>query len=215
MNDSFASGYNFYKIIWTFIIFSVFGFFFEIAMFYLQHGRFLMFFGLLHIPFSQVYGLAAVIAVSISSLLRKVDGVIVFLFFSFLGAVYEYIMSVIEERVFGFVSWEYSKITWNVGGRTTITLAFIWGVMAMFIVLYLYPFVSRQIERIPNRKGIVLTWLVIVILFFDAVLTVSALQRYGERHDNLPPSNSYEEYLDAHYPDEHLLSIMPSLQYRK
>lgn len=214
LKNSFAAGLNFYKLFWLFIIFSILGYLFESAACFIIDGEIKIFRGLIYGPFSQIYGFGAVLIIIISQRFKKINTIILFLFCSIGCALYEYLCSYTEEIIFGFVSWEYSGMQTNIYGRTTFLFALVWGFLGVLIIKFLFPLFSKMIENIPNKSGIIITWLLIIFISLDIFITAAALLRQSERRRDIPPSNQFEVFLDSKYPDSFIKAIKPALQFK-
>ena len=69
---------------------------------------------------------------------------------------------------------------------------------------YLYPFISKWIERIPKKIGRWASWALIVLMVFDIGLTALALNRYTVRQTGEGIHTAADEFLDVHFPDERI-----------
>lgn len=104
--------------------------------------------------FSIVWGIACALLTWILYRYRDKSNWFIFLFGTILGGAYEYICSVFTEIAFGTVFWDYSKIPFNLGGRINLLYCFFWGFAAVIWMKAVYPFLSRQIERLPKRRDV-------------------------------------------------------------
>ena len=77
-----------------------------------------------------------------------------------------------------------------------------WGILAVTWVKIVYPPMSRSIEKIPPVAGKVITWIVILFMACNGVLTGAAMIRYTARQTNPEPQNAIEQFLDEQYDDE-------------
>ena len=161
-------------------------------------------------PFSVVWGMA--IALVTLLLYKYKDSSDAFLFGvgTFLGGAYEYLCSVLSELVFGKVFWDYSDIPFNLGGRINLLYCFFWGIAAVVWFKILYPRFSDWIEKIPMKPGKIITWVLIVFMVCNMLLSVAALIRYDERGKGATPENTLEEWLDEHYDDARMQQIYPN-----
>ncbi len=96
VNQPIASGINFYMLFWIFVIFSVLGFAFESFANLIEFGHFHNRQGLLYLPFSQVYGIGAIIIIITTRWLKKRSLLYLYVFCCLFGAVFEYAFSYIE-----------------------------------------------------------------------------------------------------------------------
>ena len=159
---------------------------------------------LLYGPFSVVWGLgAAILTVVLRGLMDKSDRYI-FVGGALMGGVYEYMCSVVTEKLFGKVFWDYSKIPFNLNGRINLLYCVFWGIAAVIWVKEVYPRISALIEKIPMKVGKVLTWVLVVLLAVDVALSCMALGRMDQREKGIPATNAVQQFLDEQYPDEYL-----------
>lgn len=214
-NKSFAAGINFYKLFWVFFIGSILGVVIETIWCFITTLKFQSRSGLIYGPFNLVYGFGNVIITLCLYWLRKKRDLWIFLGGVFLGGGYEYLCSWTQQRIFGTVSWDYSKMSFNLSGRINLTYCFFWGILAILWVKHLYPEMSKLIEKIPNKSGIILTWVLVVFMIFNTVISASAVYRQSERHLGVSAANSFEVFLDKYYSDTFLQKVYPSMIYVK
>lgn len=201
----FAYGYNFYKIFWIFFIFCIVGDLIEVVFCRFSMGRWMSRSSLLYGPFSIVWGFGGVmLTILLRDLARKRD-MYIFLSGTILGGVYEYLCSLLAETVFGVRFWDYSKYSFNIQGRINLQFCFFWGLIALVWVKDIYPRVSRWIEKIPKNAGTPLTWVLVVFMSVNMLLSASALIRFGERQETIAAEGKLDEFLDEHYPDEWMI----------
>jgi uncharacterized membrane protein len=209
-----ASGYNFYMLFWVFVIFSIMGYMFESFANLIEYGHFHNRQGLLYLPFSQIYGLGAVIIIEITRWIKKQNVLFLYVFCCIFGAIFEYIFSYIEEILLHSTTWDYSNMTYNFGGRANLLFSLVWGFVGVAIVKFLYPQTLKLILMIRGRKGIVFTWIVLIILVGDMVLSSAMVHRAYERYQHIPASNAIDEFLDKNYPDSIVKKTYPSLRFK-
>lgn len=209
---SFASGINFYKLCWIFAIASVIGYIVETLYCLVLNGFIESRQGMIYGPFNQVYGFGAVIMVVLLQRLAKYKDRWLFLGSALVGGAFEYLCSFLQEKMFGTASWEYSGHQFNIGGRTSLMYMFFWGILGSVLIRGIYPRLSRLIERIPNRQGVFFTWVLVIFLGADMLLSALAVDRWAERAAGDPPGNAVEVFLDENYPDDLLREIYPNME---
>lgn len=213
---SFASGLNFYKLFWVFLIACVLGYIIESVWCVIRHGRLESRQGLIYGPFSQVYGIGAVAMVLILSRLQKKGRQWVFIGSALLGGIVEVVLSYVQEAVFGSVSWNYQQATLGIaGGRTNLIYMLFWGVLGLWFIERVYPKLSDLIEAIPNARGIFLTWVIGLFLVFDIGVSGIAVYRWSERTQDIPPASAFWQAVDQRYPDDYMKEIYPNMVMRK
>ena len=97
--DSFAQGINIYKLVWVFVIGCVLGYMAEMLWCYLKHGYFESRKGVIYGPISPVYGFGAVLLTLTLNPIAETNGVFIFLACAVIGALFEYICSLFQEKV--------------------------------------------------------------------------------------------------------------------
>ena len=122
--------------------------------------------------------------------------------------------SVFPELVFGQVFWDYSNIPFNLGGRINLLYCFFWGIAAVVWIKLLYPRFSEWIERIPKIAGYIATWILVVFMTADMLVSSAALIRYNERNGGPAAESGWEQIIDTNFDDEKMNRIYPNAQQR-
>jgi uncharacterized membrane protein len=208
----FAYGICGYKLFWLFVISGIVGFVLETIFCLLVSGRFEMRTSLVFGMFIPVYGLGAVALTLGLRKLYKLRDLWIFLCAAVIGGAVEYLSSFAQEMALGTVSWDYSNTQYNFDGRTNLTYSFMWGILGIFWIKDWYPKISKTIEKIPKKYGKPITYVVLVILIFDGILSAAAVMRKVERYYNDPPKNSFEVFLDQYFDDDYLNFVYPNMK---
>ena len=211
---NFAEGCGFYKLFWLFLIGAVLGDFTETIFCRLTAGVWMSRSSLVWGPFSIVWGLAIAIATALLYKDREKPDRHIFIVGTFLGGAYEYVCSVFTEIVFGKVFWDYSKIPFNLGGRINLLYCFFWGIAAVIWIKVLYPKFAGWIEKIPMFWGYVLTWILVVFMAVNILVSMAALVRYDMRANGKPAESGWEKVIDEHFDDERMDRIYPNAKPR-
>lgn len=211
--ESFAKGLNFYKLFWVFFIGAFIGVVLEVIFCLIVDHHYESRKGVIYGPFNPVYGFGAVLMTMVLYWLRKKNSVWIFVCGAVLGAVFEYICSWYQETFLGTVSWDYSDMIGNIGGRTSLLYALFWGALAIAWIKLIYPFLSRMIEKIPNRIGKALTWVLAIFMAFNCLISAAAVNRMSARHEGVEARSAFDVFLDETYPDEFLTQIYTHMAY--
>ena len=134
----------------------------------------------------------------------------IFLAGTFLGGAYEYLCSVFSELVFGKVFWDYSNIPFNLGGRINLLYCFFWGIAAVVWLKLLYPHFSDVIEKLPMKAGKVLTWILILFMCCNMIVSMMALVRSDQRAHGVAATHSWQKTMDQRFDDVRLKKIYPN-----
>lgn len=208
---TFAKGVCLDKLVWVFLTSALLGDVIETFWCGLVNGQWMSRSSVLYGPFSFVWGLGAVVlTVALQGLAEKNDRY-VFAAGFVVGGAYEYLCSVFTELVFGTVFWDYSEMPLNIGGRTNVLFCFFWGVLAVVWIKLIYPPMSKGIESLPALTGKILTWVVVLVMACNAVLTSAAMLRYSARPAYPEPANRFEEFIDRQYDDAYMERRWPNM----
>lgn len=200
--ETFAQGFSFYKFLWIFIIICIVGYVYETILGFFQIGHFASRQGMLLGPFIPVYGCGAVLFMLV---IQKTDKAwLTFIVTGILGAGFEFLYSYLQEYIFGTVSWEYHEYFLNFQGRTSVVHALFWGALGVVFAKWVYPILSKGIEKIPRKIGVVLSWILILFFLYNVTITVLASWRQRERVYEIPQQDETDQFLDEHFPDKKL-----------
>lgn len=207
----FAYGLCLSKLFWLFFVGSLFGTLLETVWAIFVEGHFEMRVGVVLGPFIPVYGGGAVaITLCLYKLYNKND-VIVYIASAVIGATFEYYCSYFQEIFLGSISWDYSDTPFNLDGRTNLTFAFIWGFLGLVWLRYIYPLISRTIEKIPKKPGKIITIILVIFMSVDGALTVISIDRKNKRAENIPPQTVIGQFCDMVFTDEYMEFIYPHM----
>ncbi len=206
----FAEGCGFYKLFWLFFISAFLGDVAETLYCRLVSGEWMSRSSLVWGPFSVVWGFAIVFATVLLYKDRDRQDRHIFLTGFFLGGAYEYVCSVLSELVFGRVFWDYSNMPFNLGGRVNLLYCFFWGFAAVVWIKGLYPHLSKWIEKIPKLAGYIASWILIVFMTADMLISAAALIRYDERDGGAAATGGWEQIIDTNFDDEEMEEIYPN-----
>lgn len=206
----FAYGCGFYKLVVLFFVGAFVGDIIETIFCRITMGEWMSRSSVVWGPFSIVWGLA--IAASTLMLYKYKDRSDGFLFLigTGLGGAYEYLCSVFTEIVFGKVFWDYSDIPFNLGGRINLLYCFFWGIAAVVWFKLIYTRLSKVIEKIPVKFGKITTWILVVFMIANVLMSCFALTRYDQREKGIDAKQSWQVWLDKHYDDEKMMRIYPN-----
>ena len=209
MKKKFAEGLSFYKIFIIFIVCSIFGTFYEQIYHLINHFVRTGIFewsirqSVLYGPFNFVYGVGGVLMVCLLVPIKE-NWKAVYGFGCLLGGSTEYFLSYLQEKLFGTVSWDYTNRLLNIDGRTTIPYMMFWGLLCLFAVYKIYPFVSKMIEKIPSNIGVIVSKCLLVFILLDGLISLIAVTRQSLRNNGVEPYTVIGRLCDTYYTDEYL-----------
>ena len=209
----FAQGMTFYKLFWVFFIGCFAGVVLETIYCLIQRGHYESRVGLIYGPFNLVYGIGALCLSGALYQFRNRGRVFSFVGGFVVGSVVEYACSWFQEVCFGSTSWDYSNMPYNLNGRICLLYSIFWGILGIFWIKDIYPRMAKWIWKIPNKVGKPLTWVLLVFMVFNSVMTLFTSLRWTARREGIEPRNAFEAYLDEHYPDERMQKIFANAEF--
>ncbi len=131
--------------------------------------------GFLYGPVCPMYGFAAV---GMIQLLKNVKtntlgkfGICMIVF-----TVFEYIVAVLLESLFGLRWWDYSNEVLNFQGRVSLPYSIAWGIVGVIFVDKIHPTVKRKTqkieEQIPNKILVAFMYTSIAIILIDFIASI-------------------------------------------
>jgi len=210
---SYAYALSVYKLIWLFVLGSFAGYLIETGWYFLIRGHFINRQGLVIGPFSPIYGFAAVGITLLLYRIRHFNALHIIFIVGVSGGIFEYMCSILQEKVLGTRSWDYSYMPFNFDGRTCVKFMFIWGILGMIFIRNTYPYLSRYVEKFPVKIGKILAIVMAVFMLFDCSLSLGATMRQKERRDGIPAANVVEAFFDSYYTDQKLAKIYTEIRF--
>ena len=139
-------GITIFQIFAYFIIYSFLGFIIETVFAFLSEGVIESRQSFLYGPFCAIYGLGAVVMiVGLQKFKSKrwklmLGGMV-------LGAITEYLVSLIGELVFNVKWWDYSEMAFNIHGRICATFTIAWGALGVVLLKVINPRIDKFINK--------------------------------------------------------------------
>ena len=170
------NGITIYRILAYFAIYSVLGFILETLFALIMYGKFESRQGFLYGPVCPIYGFGAIILIES---LKKIKTNTVGKFFISMIAftIFEYVVSVVLESLFGLRWWDYTGEPFNFQGRISLAYSIAWGIIGTIFVEKIHPFVKKQLEKIttkiPHKVQICLLILFLAIIIIDFMMSVT------------------------------------------
>lgn len=186
---TFVKQLDVYSLFWVFTIASLIGYLVETAFCLVTTGAIESRQGMLFGPFNQVYGFGAV-----------------------LGGAFEALCSLVQEKVFGSISWQYDDHAFSFfGGRTSLLYMLFWGILGVWFMKGIYPALLRVIGRIPRRQGRALTVVLAVFLCVNMLLSATAVYRWSQRERGVAAQSALASFLDEQFPNDYMREVYPNM----
>ena len=129
-------------LLWLFIAGSLMGFVMEGVWHMLRTGEWGFRVATLWGPFCIIYGAGAVCMYLVALKVERRRPLHQFITFALAGSAVECLSSLFQEAAFGTVSWDYSHHALNLGGRISLRMTLIWGLLGMALMYLLLPLLA-------------------------------------------------------------------------
>ena len=151
----------------------------------------------LTLPLLPIYGFSAL------GILYVVEPYVHNPFLVFLAAaaivtIIEYVVSLVLDKLFQVRLWDYTKWPLNLHGRVSLFSSMGFGVLGIFLLYILHPFLDSFVSGMSNNVVIVLGWVLVVILAIDFGNSLSSLVRVRIENARLQGTlDEIQAYIDS------------------
>lgn len=162
-----------YIYILYFLLFSFIGWIIETCFSFYALGHFTKR-GFLYGPLCPIYGWGALILIMFFSTYKK-HNLKLFVYAALIFSVFEYIVSFGMEALFSLKWWDYTDEFMNLNGRISIFYSFAWGIIAILVINFIYPFFKKKINillsKIPYKVQFITINILACVFLLDTVLS--------------------------------------------
>lgn len=156
-----------------FIIFAFIGWLIETAFSYYSLGHFTKR-GFLYGPLCPIYGWGAIILIIFFSTYKK-KNLKLFIYSAIIFSLFEYAVGFGLDALFSLKLWDYTGEFMNLNGRISIFYSFAWGIIAILVINFIYPFFKKKINlilsKIPYSIQVTVVYMLFAIFATDTVLS--------------------------------------------
>ena len=110
-------------------------------------------------PFCPIYGFGAIIMLLALNFLKE-KPIILFIAAFFVLSVWEYMVSLMLEKMFKTKYWDYSHIKFNINGRVCLKNSIYWGILGVLFICCIHPLIENYISLIPNS---LLNYIIVIL----------------------------------------------------
>lgn len=200
---------------WLFFFGSIIGFILEGAWAILRVGVWENHASTVWGPFCIVYGIGAVAMFSIAALVSHCSRILQFFIYATVGSGVEFFASLLQEKVFGSISWDYTDHAFDLFGRASLQMALIWGGLGVLFASFVFPHLPHLLRRMRGRGWAALCIVLALFMVVNLVVTALAILRWRERMEELPPSGAVDLWLDRRYGDEKMTSVFSNMVFKE
>lgn len=126
-------------------------------------------------PWTPVYGIGIIIIILLYKVIDKyikknkfIKLLILFFCSAVILSVIEWLGGILIEKVFHYTCWNYSNLKFHIGKYVALELAVVWGLLAIFFIIFLKRISDYIIKRIPKY----ITYILVILFIIDNVLTI-------------------------------------------
>jgi uncharacterized membrane protein len=168
-----AKAVDWYAVFFTFLCFCFIGWVIETSFMFLMDGHFVArglfmlnggWFGL---PLITIYGFGGLLIIILFEKMRS-HPIKLFLFGMISMTAFELAVSYLCDLLYGGPLWDYGDFL-NFEGRISVASSIVWGLLTVFVVRKIYPFIRklyRKIARLKYHK--IVLWLLIIATVISA-----------------------------------------------
>lgn len=162
------------EVFWQFLIYSFFGFLFEIAFARAVHHPKRDRKCHLVLPVCPVYGFGALAILALPGWVKS-SPFLLYLGGALAATAVEWALAVFYEKAAGTPFWDYTALPWNFQGRVCFIFSLFWGLLALPLVYGVQPWLEPRLALIPDAVTIP------AALFYlgDAATSLFLLRRLG------------------------------------
>lgn len=172
--------------------------------------------GLLFFPiFNPVYGAGAILLTLAKGTTetKEADDWKTFCRSTLYGAALEYIISFVQQKTTGSVSWDYSAMALNIGGRIHLLYCLAWGTLGLLWIKVMLPPLERISRKLDTNVGRTLMLVAVLLLCIDLACSGLAIYRWSKRTRGIPAQSVAGQYYDQRYPDSVMKRYYPNLKF--
>lgn len=170
------------KYICLFMVYSMLGWVYESLFCTVKTGRWENR-GFLFGPACPIYGVGAVTISLITNLVSGEEGLQmwqVFLLSAAGSAVLEYVTSLVLEKLFHALWWDYSELPFNLHGRISLFTSLGFGLAGILVVRWIAPFTEQAVGHLSPLAMEYLAFPLFGIFAADLTLTVTVLRHFDK-----------------------------------
>ncbi|MDE6764214.1 MAG: putative ABC transporter permease [Oscillospiraceae bacterium] len=171
--------YSLYQMFHMFIFWAFIGWGIEVCWMTLETGEYQNR-GFLNMPICPIYGFGVIM---VTVFFRPVSHTVIPLFIvtSILCTVFELLVGLGMEKLFGARWWDYSHERYNYKGYICIKISILWGMGCVIVIRLVQPIVEKFIDLMPVKLGLALIVLWSVLIVIDLISSICAVNKLNNR----------------------------------
>ena len=203
-----------------FMLYSFIGWFIEMLVVAMEKGIFSPR-GFLIGPYLPIFGVGAILITILLSKYQK-DIFVLFIVSAFLGAILEYIVSYVLEKIFKTRWWNYELDRFNLNGRVCLSTTIAFGILGVMVIIFFNPIFLTMINNLHPLTQNILSLVLLIIFVTDIIVSFTVISKIkiptiGKTKDTTEEvTKKVREILKNHsLLSKRLLNAFPNLKIRK
>ncbi|MCA0385306.1 MAG: putative ABC transporter permease [Firmicutes bacterium] len=137
-------------------------------------------------PYVPIYGFGAVLVIQLFGNLSSLFQI--FIYSMIICTTIEYITSVVMEKMFNAIWWDYSNFPFNYRGRISLYASTLFGFLSVILINHAHPIIINNISTLPVSIQNALSVIILIILLTDLILTLNAWTNFNNHLKTLHSS---------------------------
>lgn len=127
--------------------------------------------GFLYGPFCPIYGVGAII-MYLFLFDFKGNPFLIFCLGFVVLSVWEYLVSVLLEKIFHTKYWDYTNKKYNLQGRVCLLNSIYWGILGIIFIQFIHPFIQQMLQYIPIQ---ILQYICIIFTAYFIIDSITSI----------------------------------------
>jgi uncharacterized membrane protein len=201
------------RLFWVIVFGAVMGFVVETVYCIIKNGRFEWRGSMMFLPFNAVYGLGALALTLITMNTSQIRNRYIFIAGAVTGTLVEFACSFVQQHIFGSVSWDYSRLPLNIGGRVCLLFTVFWGILAVLWARVISPRFERIYAALPQKIMKPLTAALFLLIIVSVALSALAVARWGARVDGVTAVTNRDLWFDRIFTDDVMKTFYANMKF--
>ena len=168
--------------------------------------------GFLYGPFCPIYGIGALIMLAFLENFKD-NTILLFIIGFIILSIWEYLVGVLLEKIFHTKYWDYSQNKFNFQGRVCLMNSIFWGILGVVFIQYIHPFMSLQIDKIPETILIIITTFIAICMVIDLNITIVKTTNIQTKLESLKEIKKIDKNKSVN--KEAIQTMIDELKYRQ
>ncbi|SHK07787.1 Uncharacterized membrane protein [Hathewaya proteolytica DSM 3090] len=173
----------FFTLLFYFVIYAHIGWIMEVCYAYKNQRKFVNR-GFLYGPYCSMYGFAAIVLIySLKPFQHNI--IILYIASFFITSIVEYITGALLEKMFHTTWWDYSEDKFNIKGRICLGFSLLWGAVAVLLIKFVNPLISRLLKYVLTTPGIIILLIILILIIIDTICTLISVSNFNKSMDKI------------------------------